>query len=119
MAEALEFGMVGVNEVGITSEVAPFGGIKHSGIGREHSKYGMDEFLYVKCGPLSQGVLLCMLWAALLGLVNAFLCHPFIEITLSHAPHWHDVAYSEQLYMVHWAASVGADCACTDVRAYS
>lgn len=40
--------MIGVNEVGITSEVAPFGGIKHSGIGREHSKYGMDEFLYIK-----------------------------------------------------------------------
>ncbi len=38
VAEALEFGMVGVNEVGITSEVAPFGGIKHSGIGREHAK---------------------------------------------------------------------------------
>ena len=44
--------MIGVNEVGITSEVAPFGGIKHSGIGREHSKYGMDEFLYIKCAAL-------------------------------------------------------------------
>ena len=64
MAEALEFGMVGVNEVGITSEVAPFGGIKHSGIGREHSKYGMDEFLYIKCAPLSQGLLHCILRAA-------------------------------------------------------
>lgn len=41
--------MIGVNEVSITSEVAPFGGIKHSGIGREHSKYGMDEFMYIKC----------------------------------------------------------------------
>ncbi len=40
--------MVGVNEVAITSEVAPFGGIKHSGLGREHSKYGLDEFLYIK-----------------------------------------------------------------------
>ena len=49
VAEELEYGMIGVNEVGITSEVAPFGGIKHSGIGREHSKYGMDEFLYIKC----------------------------------------------------------------------
>ncbi|CAL5223342.1 g5844 [Coccomyxa viridis] len=48
VAEELEYGMIGVNEVGITSEVAPFGGIKHSGIGREHSKYGMDEFLYIK-----------------------------------------------------------------------
>ena len=52
VAEELEYGMIGVNEVGITSEVAPFGGIKHSGIGREHSKYGMDEFLYVKCAAL-------------------------------------------------------------------
>ena len=58
--------MVGVNEVGITSEVAPFGGIKHSGIGREHSKYGMDEFLYIKCAPLSQGFFgtTCILRAA-------------------------------------------------------
>lgn len=54
VAEELEYGMIGVNEVGITSEVAPFGGIKHSGIGREHSKYGMDEFLYIKCAaPLA------------------------------------------------------------------
>lgn len=53
VAEELEYGMIGVNEVAITSEVAPFGGIKHSGIGREHSKYGIDEFLYIKC------VLLC------------------------------------------------------------
>ncbi len=48
MAEELEYGMIGVNEVGITSEVAPFGGIKHSGIGREHSTYGIEEFLYIK-----------------------------------------------------------------------
>jgi succinate-semialdehyde dehydrogenase/glutarate-semialdehyde dehydrogenase len=48
VAEALEYGMVGVNEVAITSEVAPFGGIKHSGLGREHSKYGLDEFLNIK-----------------------------------------------------------------------
>ena len=48
VAERLEYGMVGVNEVAITSEVAPFGGIKHSGLGREHSKYGLDEFLYIK-----------------------------------------------------------------------
>ena len=40
--------MVGVNEVGITSEVAPFGGIKHSGLGREQSHYGLDEFMYIK-----------------------------------------------------------------------
>lgn len=48
VAEQLEYGMVGVNEVAITSEVAPFGGIKESGLGREHSKYGLDEFLYIK-----------------------------------------------------------------------
>ena len=40
--------MVGVNEVNITSEVAPFGGIKHSGLGREQSHYGLDEFMYIK-----------------------------------------------------------------------
>ena len=47
-AEALEYGMIGVNEVGITSEIAPFGGVKQSGLGREHSKYGLDEFLEIK-----------------------------------------------------------------------
>lgn len=39
--------MVGVNEVAIVSEVAPFGGMKQSGLGREQSKYGLDEFLEV------------------------------------------------------------------------
>ena len=48
VAEELEYGMIGVNEAGITSEVAPFGGIKQSGLGREQSKYGMDEFCIVK-----------------------------------------------------------------------
>lgn len=48
VAERLEYGMVGVNEVAITSEVAPFGGIKQSGLGREQSKYGIDEYLEVK-----------------------------------------------------------------------
>jgi succinate-semialdehyde dehydrogenase/glutarate-semialdehyde dehydrogenase len=48
VAEALEYGMVGVNTGLITSEVAPFGGVKESGIGREGSKYGLDEFLEVK-----------------------------------------------------------------------
>jgi succinate-semialdehyde dehydrogenase/glutarate-semialdehyde dehydrogenase len=47
-AEQLDYGMIGVNEVGITSEVAPFGGMKQSGLGREHSKYGVDEFLEIK-----------------------------------------------------------------------
>lgn len=48
VSEGLEFGMVGVNEVAITSEVAPFGGVKESGLGREHSKYGIDEYLDMK-----------------------------------------------------------------------
>ncbi|MBI2380811.1 MAG: NAD-dependent succinate-semialdehyde dehydrogenase [Gammaproteobacteria bacterium] len=48
VAEALEYGMVGINEGLISTEVAPFGGVKESGLGREGSKYGMDEFLEIK-----------------------------------------------------------------------
>jgi succinate-semialdehyde dehydrogenase/glutarate-semialdehyde dehydrogenase len=48
IAEALEFGIIGVNIGIISTEVAPFGGMKESGIGREGSKYGMEEFLEVK-----------------------------------------------------------------------
>ncbi|XP_020269423.1 succinate-semialdehyde dehydrogenase, mitochondrial [Asparagus officinalis] len=48
VSEALEYGLVGVNEGLISTEVAPFGGVKQSGLGREGSKYGMDEFLEVK-----------------------------------------------------------------------
>ena len=48
VAEGLEYGMVGVNEGVITTEVAPFGGMKESGLGREGSKYGTDEFVEVK-----------------------------------------------------------------------
>jgi succinate-semialdehyde dehydrogenase / glutarate-semialdehyde dehydrogenase len=48
VAEALEYGMVGVNEGGISTEVAPFGGMKESGLGREGSKYGTDEFTEIK-----------------------------------------------------------------------
>jgi succinate-semialdehyde dehydrogenase/glutarate-semialdehyde dehydrogenase len=48
VAEALDFGMVGVNESLISSEAAPFGGIKQSGIGREGSKYGLDDYLEIK-----------------------------------------------------------------------
>ena len=48
VSEGLEYGMVGVN-TGITSKAeAPFGGIKESGLGREGSKYGMDDFLEIK-----------------------------------------------------------------------
>ena len=47
-SEALEYGIVGVNTGIISTEVAPFGGVKESGIGREGSHYGLDEFLEVK-----------------------------------------------------------------------
>lgn len=48
VAEALEYGMVGINEGIISTEVAPFGGIKESGFGREGSKYGIDYFMEIK-----------------------------------------------------------------------
>jgi succinate-semialdehyde dehydrogenase/glutarate-semialdehyde dehydrogenase len=48
VAEALEYGIIGVNTGLISTEVAPFGGMKESGIGREGSKYGIEEFLEVK-----------------------------------------------------------------------
>ncbi len=48
VAEALEFGIVGINEGIISTEVAPFGGVKESGFGREGSKYGIDEYLSIK-----------------------------------------------------------------------
>ena len=48
VARALDYGMVGINEVAITSEAIPFGGIKESGMGREGSKYGMDDYLELK-----------------------------------------------------------------------
>jgi succinate-semialdehyde dehydrogenase / glutarate-semialdehyde dehydrogenase len=48
VGEALEYGMVGVNEGLISTEVAPFGGVKSSGLGREGSKYGMDDYLELK-----------------------------------------------------------------------
>jgi succinate-semialdehyde dehydrogenase/glutarate-semialdehyde dehydrogenase len=48
VAEALESGMVGVNTGIISTEVAPFGGVKESGLGREGSKYGLEEFLEIK-----------------------------------------------------------------------
>jgi len=48
VAEALEVGMVGINDGIISSEVAPFGGVKQSGMGREGSKYGIDEYIFTK-----------------------------------------------------------------------
>ena len=48
VAEALEYGMVGVNSGAISNEVAPFGGVKASGLGREGSKYGLGEYMEIK-----------------------------------------------------------------------
>ncbi|MFK0333963.1 NAD-dependent succinate-semialdehyde dehydrogenase [Rhizobium sp. NPDC090275] len=48
VAEAMEYGMVGINTGAISTEVAPFGGIKQSGQGREGSKYGIDDYVEVK-----------------------------------------------------------------------
>ena len=48
MSEGLEYGMVGINEGLISTEVAPFGGIKSSGLGREGSKYGIEDYLELK-----------------------------------------------------------------------
>jgi succinate-semialdehyde dehydrogenase/glutarate-semialdehyde dehydrogenase len=56
VAEAMEVGLVGVNDGLISVEVAPFGGVKESGLGREGSKYGIDEYLeikYVSLGGIS------------------------------------------------------------------
>lgn len=48
VSENLEFGMVGVNEGGISTDSAPFGGVKESGLGREGGSWGIDEYLEVK-----------------------------------------------------------------------
>ncbi len=48
VSEGIEYGMVGVNETAISSEVIPFGGVKESGQGREGSKYGLDDYLETK-----------------------------------------------------------------------
>jgi len=54
VAEKLEYGMVGINTGMISNEVAPFGGVKQSGLGREGSKYGIEEYLEIKY--LSMGI---------------------------------------------------------------
>jgi succinate-semialdehyde dehydrogenase/glutarate-semialdehyde dehydrogenase len=53
--EQLEYGLVGVNTGMVTTEVAPFGGVKSSGMGREGSKYGVDDYLDIKYGCLDLG----------------------------------------------------------------
>jgi succinate-semialdehyde dehydrogenase/glutarate-semialdehyde dehydrogenase len=53
VSEKLEYGMVGVNTGIISTEVAPFGGVKQSGYGREGSRHGIDEYLVLKYVCLS------------------------------------------------------------------
>ena len=48
VAEGLEYGMVCINDGILSTEVAPFGGVKESGTGREGSKYGIEEFIEIK-----------------------------------------------------------------------
>jgi len=48
VAEALEYGIVGINTGIISNEMAPFGGVKESGQGREGSRYGLDDYLEIK-----------------------------------------------------------------------
>ena len=48
VAEALEYGLIGINEGIISTAEAPFGGMKSSGLGREGSKYGIEEYLEIK-----------------------------------------------------------------------
>ncbi len=48
VGEALEYGIVGINEGIISTEVAPFGGVKESGLGREGSRYGIEDYLEIK-----------------------------------------------------------------------
>ncbi len=56
VGEALEYGMVGINTGAISNEVAPFGGVKQSGLGREGSKFGIEEYIEMKylCVDLSE-----------------------------------------------------------------
>ena len=48
VAEALEYGIVGINEGAVSNPAAPFGGVKESGQGREGSKYGLDDYTEIK-----------------------------------------------------------------------
>ena len=51
--DGLQYGQVGINAGLMTTEVAPFGGIKESGMGREGSKYGLDDYLNIKYGCIA------------------------------------------------------------------
>jgi len=55
VSEALEYGMVGVNSGLVSTAIAPFGGVKQSGLGREGSRYGIDEYLEIKYVCLEVG----------------------------------------------------------------
>ena len=55
VSEALEYGIVAANTGIFSSEVRPFGGMKNSGLGREGSKYGIDEFLEIKFVCIGMG----------------------------------------------------------------
>ncbi len=48
VAEALQYGMVGCNTFSVSHAAAPFGGVKESGVGREGSKYGIDDYVTIK-----------------------------------------------------------------------
>jgi succinate-semialdehyde dehydrogenase/glutarate-semialdehyde dehydrogenase len=48
MSENLEYGLIGINDGVIATDAAPFGGVKESGLGREGSKYGIEEFVEIK-----------------------------------------------------------------------
>nr|WP_036064333.1 NAD-dependent succinate-semialdehyde dehydrogenase [Listeria fleischmannii] len=55
VSDQLEYGMVGVNEIAISNPEAPFGGVKHSGFGRENGHYGLEEYIQVKFVNLNYG----------------------------------------------------------------
>jgi succinate-semialdehyde dehydrogenase/glutarate-semialdehyde dehydrogenase len=55
VSEALEYGMVGVNTGMVSTAIAPFGGVKQSGLGREGSHYGIEEYLEIKYVCLDVG----------------------------------------------------------------
>ena len=55
VSEALEYGLVGINTGLVSTAVAPFGGVKQSGLGREGSRYGIEEYLEIKYVCLEVG----------------------------------------------------------------
>eukprot|EP00246_Nothoceros_aenigmaticus_P000704 TRINITY_DN1093_c0_g2_i1.p1 TRINITY_DN1093_c0_g2~~TRINITY_DN1093_c0_g2_i1.p1 ORF type:complete len:553 (+),score=100.40 TRINITY_DN1093_c0_g2_i1:52-1710(+) len=87
VSEALEYGMVGLNEGIISTEVAPFGGVKESGLGREGSKYGIDEYLEVlaTCVDLfmmSRACKLTLLLSSMLGAAQIPMSRKHVFVTV-------------------------------------